>query len=689
MRKTIISMLSLLLLISLPFTAAGASNLTTEQKFNVLKEKNIFTGLADGSSRLNESMSREQLAVVLYRLLELPAGGTTRSYDDVLKTRWSFKEIESVKRAELMGGTGGKIFSPALNMTVEQLAAVFVRSYGLTGGGQTPVTGKVSKWARGAVSLALDRKLIPQLSDYTVDATRGLLVDAAYAVYEESHLEPYRIRSVDVLSNQSLRVNLLQRADKTDKIRFSLKDTNGNNRNIQQAVLSQDGMSIQLWTDRQIAGVVHTLSVDGNTWNYISQQDDTTKPQIVSQPVRLPNKIIELTFSEPVESSSATNSSNYIFNNGLKLNTIQLSSDGKKVTFTTSEQVNDRKYQLTVRNVKDLAGNVMDTRSDLYFTGSNDTDKPKIAEVKINPNTAVISVKFNKKIDAQQAIQTNRYTIDKGLIVLQAKLENDGQTVTLLTSQQLDATVYTLTIAYISDLSGNVMDPSTHLFGGVANPDKQVKLQSIVAKDQNTLEVVFDRAITGNDLKNLKLTVLKDNGANINTNDWTPYVQQKEGSDRTFIFQYRARNNNQELFLPGHVYVAGVTGVAALVTINDADKLQFAGTENRNPNPIVTKVIVLGSKSVKVVFSEPVTGVNKAAFRIREKDAGSINIDSDELNDSNKVVTEVVLRLKDELQANKVYAMTFQPNYITDVPKWNGLQTTDGSGQYTVYFNGN
>ena len=86
-----------------------------------------------------------------------------------------------------------------------------------------------------------DGLLIPQLSDYTVEATRGLLVDAAYTVYEETHIEPLRVRSVEPLSSQSVRVNLLQWTDKADKSRFTLKDVYGNTRNIQQASLSQDG----------------------------------------------------------------------------------------------------------------------------------------------------------------------------------------------------------------------------------------------------------------------------------------------------------------------------------------------------------------------------------------------------------------------------------------------------------------
>ncbi|MCD9024884.1 Ig-like domain-containing protein [Cohnella silvisoli] len=687
MKRIIVSLLSLLMLFSVPFTVAGASNLTTEQKFDVLKQKNIFTGFADGSSRLYESMSREQLAAILFRLLELPSTLSSPSYDDVLKTRWSYQEIEAVTRAKLMGGTGNKVFSPMQNVTVEQLAAVFVRSYGLSGGGSTPVTGTVSKWARGAVSLALDRKLIPQLSDYTMDASRALLVEAAYAVYEDTHVEPLHVRSVEPLSYQSVRVNLQQWTDNADISRFLLKDNYGNKRSIQQATLSQDGMSVTLWTDRLVGGVTHTLYVDGVGWNYVTIPDDTTKPQVTSM-VSNTNRTVEITFSEPVDTSTATNASNYMLNNGLKLTTIQISSDQRKVIFTTSEPVDGKTYQLTIRNVKDLAGNVMDTRSDLYFVGSNDNTKPKVTSVQINAN-ATITVKFSEKIRPEYAVLNDRYSIDKGLSVIQAVIDSDGRTVTLKTSAQQDATLYTLTIANIPDMVGNVMDPSTNWrFGGVANPGSPIVLQSVQPTDRNTLDVTFNRALTDTDVKNFKLTIINEDGTPVAWTDWQSYSRRKWGSDRAVTIQFRNKETNPNLFREGHVYVAKISGVAELVTTNNADRYTFAGTDIINRDPFVSQVIALGRKQIKVMFSEPVKNVDESAFRIREKDGGTVNIDFDELNDTGKVVTEVVLRLVDELQANKTYAMTFQPNIITDAAGWNGLKTSEGSNPYVVYFNG-
>jgi hypothetical protein len=260
----------------------------------------------------------------------------------------------------------------------------------------------------------------------------------------------------------------------------------------------------------------------------------------------------------------------------------------------------------------------------------------------------------------------------------------------LKTSAQKDATIYKLTIANIPDLAGNVMDTSSNwMFGGIANPDVSVQLASVTAINESMVEVVFDRTITANDVSNLKLTILTDNGANLPTNEWVPFVRPKAGNDKAYTFQYRAKDNNQKLFLAGHVYVGKVTGVSGLDTSGDHSTRTFAGTHVENQIPYVTQVVATGDKSVRVVFSESVTNVDETAFRIRDHEGNNVAIDYDELNDKGKIVNEVVLRLRDELRTDRSYEMTFVPNIITDAPKWNGLKTSDGSNPFIVYFNRN
>ncbi|MBW7459819.1 S-layer homology domain-containing protein, partial [Paenibacillus sepulcri] len=134
-RLRMIVLAALILLAYLPPLQAGAAELNTEQKFQFLRDKGIFTGFADGTSRLGDPMSREQFAAVLFRLWELREEPASPVYSDVLKTRWSFGEIQAVTKSGLMKGMGNGKFAPLTNVTVEQLAAVLVRAYGNSSAG--------------------------------------------------------------------------------------------------------------------------------------------------------------------------------------------------------------------------------------------------------------------------------------------------------------------------------------------------------------------------------------------------------------------------------------------------------------------------------------------------------------------------------------------------------------------------
>jgi hypothetical protein len=203
------------------------------------------------------------------------------------------------------------------------------------------------------------------------------------------------------------------------------------------------------------------------------------------------------------------------------------------------------------------------------------------------------------------------------------------------------------------------------------------------------VEVSFDRPLSDNDVNSLKLKITKDNDSEVTMTDWQAYNSRKSGSDRIVVVQFRTKSSAPELFRVGHVYESYTTGVASLQTSDDANRAYFAGTQAQDKAPYVTQAFATGKNTVKVIFSEPVVGVNETAFHIQQKDGDSVEIDYDELNDKNKVVTEVVLRLKGELQSGKSYAMTFIPDIIWDAAKWNGLKTKDGNDPYTVWFNGN
>jgi len=596
---------AILLLVSIPPIWAGAEELDTEDKYDYLVSKGIFTGFDDGSARLNESMSREQFAAVMFRLWDLEEESGRASFDDVLKSRWSFGEIEAVSDAGLMKGMGNRIFAPTAKVTVEQLAAVLVRAYGASGSAADRVRGDVSVWAEHDVGVALRKGWIPEQSDYTRNARRSLLVEAAYGVY----LDMY------------------------------------------------------------------------------PQTEDRTKPRITSSKMNA-NATIELIFSEPVDAASAKNVNNYDFNNSLDITNIQLSSDGKKVTITTERQIEGQLYRLKVQGVKDRAGNTMEPRDDLYFGAVVDNKPPTITKLTSDDNEIVLT--FSESLDPEFAENRNFYVIDGLGLPLRADYNDADRTVTLLTEDQIHGKLYTLRVIAVKDLAGNMIAPNTErTFTGAGGVSvSELQLVTIQAVNVNTLDVIFNRSLSGLSIGSFNLDIETDNDQWVSMAGWKYYTVRKAGDDRTLRVQFRTNGeSNPSLFRQGHVYKAEVSGLKGLYTSNNANETLFAGTSATNPDPAAASAVATSSTTVKVIFSEPVKNVGKAAFKITDADGDTVSIASDNLGDKTKVVSEVVLNLGRELRSGVTYRMTFNSG-ITDAAGWNPLRTKDGSDAYRITFSG-
>lgn len=632
MRKALLSLLLIALVVPV-WTAAGAQTLTTEEKFQALKEKGIFTGVGDGSSRLNDPMTREQFAAVLSRLWGLEEEKPTRpTFADVLKTRWSYSSIEAVSKAGLMQGIGNGKFAPLAQVTVEQLAAVFVRAYGYEGPGATPVRGKASLWARGAVSIALDHGFIPERSDYTANATRALLVEAAYAAEQGTNVKKLSVDSVQPLSNSTIQVKLNQAVERAEVSRFSLVNEQGGSIAVLRTDLSSDGKTVTVYTGPQSPYIIHTLYVDGEGWRYTSLQDsssgggsdngDNTRPRVASV-TATGDRTLKIVFSESVTRSSATDPDNYEITRGdLDLRSFELDDDRKTVWISTSDQEDGYTYRLTVRGVRDLSGNVMTSRTDLTFTGNDDESRPTVKSVTNNGNNS-IKVVFSEKVDSGDARDTDNYRLDNDLYVTKATLAGDGLTVTLYTNEQKNGQTYRLTIRDIADLSGNVMDTRTFEFKGLNDHDKPT-VRSVTVLANSTVKVQFSEKVNESQATT-KSNYSIDNGLSV-----LNAVLNDEGDA---VILTTSKQKDGVLY---NLTVKGISDLAGNVMEKQTD-LYFGGLVDNTP-PEVTS-IKAGTKQVVLTFSERLDSASATRASNYKLDGGLGTPKSVKYDDAKRAVT--------------------------------------------------
>ncbi|WP_028592614.1 S-layer homology domain-containing protein [Paenibacillus massiliensis] len=169
-----------------------AADLTEQQRQMISRamEMGVIQGNTDGTFRPAAELTRQELAVLLVKALELPLPESSRSsFKDVPAGGWSSPYIEAAKSAGWVQGTGGNTFNPKQKVTAQELIAVLVRATGVQGAAeevdQAAAEGSFpdewaggSDWAEPLLRVAYEANL---LSDYSGSLSPAAPVNRADA----------------------------------------------------------------------------------------------------------------------------------------------------------------------------------------------------------------------------------------------------------------------------------------------------------------------------------------------------------------------------------------------------------------------------------------------------------------------------------------------------------------------------
>jgi hypothetical protein len=180
------------------------------------------------------------------------------------------------------------------------------------------------------------------------------------------------------------------------------------------------------------------------------------------------NTTLIVTFNERISRATAEDINNYDID-GLAIMEAELDETGRVVTLTTEPQDPRTTYKLIVSDIEDTWGNAM-YRKEFGFVA--DSSRARAAVVAISGNE--VQVTFTKKMDRESAEDINNYSIDNGLNVKEAILDDTGKVVTLITSNQTLREVYNLTISNVYDAWGNSISTTTGKFGGMSKDSRDL-----------------------------------------------------------------------------------------------------------------------------------------------------------------------------------------------------------------------
>jgi len=156
------------------------------------RERGWMTGYPDGSFKPDNSITRAEFSVMLWRAMDSPAPQGGSPFTDVDGGSWYGKAVTALFEAGIVTGYGGGTFAPGDTLTREMGFVMLARAFGLapedaeayaafTDGGDT------SDWARDAASALIeggyvegaDGKLLPKKA-----LTRGEMAKLLIAVFD-------------------------------------------------------------------------------------------------------------------------------------------------------------------------------------------------------------------------------------------------------------------------------------------------------------------------------------------------------------------------------------------------------------------------------------------------------------------------------------------------------------------------
>ena len=128
----------------------------------------LFAGTSDTTFEPNGAMTRAMLVTVLWRAAGQPEAKTAASFQDVSEGRYYAKAVAWAKENGIVAGTTDTTFSPNETVTREQMAAILYRYAKFSGVdvGKTadlkdfPDADKVSNYAKDAMAWAVENGII-------------------------------------------------------------------------------------------------------------------------------------------------------------------------------------------------------------------------------------------------------------------------------------------------------------------------------------------------------------------------------------------------------------------------------------------------------------------------------------------------------------------------------------------------
>ncbi|MBE2940090.1 S-layer homology domain-containing protein [Anoxybacillus flavithermus] len=485
-----------------------------------LVAKGYIKGYADGTFKPNKPLTRGEAAIIFSRILKdagVKAPEQGAGFPDVPASKAELAEaVAIVKAAGVMGGDEKGNFNPNANITREQMAKVVVEAFKLTKPANytTKITDldKAGSWAREYIQ-TLEANGVTKNTEFAPkqNVTRGQFASfVVRAMDVKKEVSAADITAVKLVDEKTLEVTFNGELKEVKKEDFAIQGVEIESVSIKAAAAAEAKTTVVVIKTK-------TALEEGKSYN-VSYKGQTTDKAKVDVPVVTPKvesvsainaKQIEIKFNKAVDTSTATNKSNYKIQRNADPSastlatldgtaSVSVSSDGKTVTITTTGEVNSQfgvttgtPFKFIVENVKAKDGKEFEK----YTTNLIVEDKvaPTLKEVKATAKntTTRVTLVFSEPVQTTGAIA---YVGGQAASVQNGSSPNE---LVLTTAQSLEAgKSYEVTLLNFKDYANNFLqqNPTTTSFT-VTTDVVAPTVQDVKVVRDNLIEVTFDKAM--------------------------------------------------------------------------------------------------------------------------------------------------------------------------------------------------
>ena len=336
------------------------------------------------------------------------------------------------------------------------------------------------------------------------------------------------------------------------------------------------------------------------TYTLGAEDSDTTPPVLTLATLESATHLL-LYFSEPLDVASALVLGHYSISNGIQVKEASLSTDGNVVHLTTSEHVGGIAYTVTVSDLVDRSSRknkVQDLSAYTYRFDPGDVTGPVMTLVNATQQN-LVEIMFNEPVEETSAETVANYTIQPGVQVLAAELDNSGQVVRLRTSNHTARQLYQLTVSNVCDKSSHKNPIAAHTtISYLYAPADELgpTIAKVVIKDFTHVYVSFNETVD-------RLTAEEPGNYIISNN--VSVFSAKLAEDGSSVNLETSPHVSGQLYLLQVKQVRDASAAANEIQPNSSYAYVY-GVAELSTGPTIVEVKPLSATSLLVVFNKPV-----------------------------------------------------------------------------------